>query len=399
MVSCEHAPAAIACVEKKHNGNGARPRRFPYGYRQFHADANFNYQMNRFLGDQPPDRVAKIASRIDGLDAWKREMLGAAANAQAQGEIAAAAGFCRAAEFFMSPGDSDKVSTYDRFVSLFWQAHGAFDGERARIPYGGHTLPAVRLGAAGARSTILVHAGFDAFLEEFVGLGRALYDDGFDVILFEGPGQGEPLIKQGLAMTPQWERPVSAVLDHFGLRDVSLIGISLGGYLASRAAAFEPRIARVVAFDVMYDFFECVTSHGNSMIRGSAHALLSTAPTSALLNVVVRRLMESDATVRWGIEQGMHVTGTASPAAFLRELKKYSLADVAHRIQQDFLLLAGAEDHLVPLSQFYKQVSELTARLFTRNEQAQNHCQYGNLDLALAVIADWIHERVGSIGY
>ncbi|MEO5670071.1 MAG: alpha/beta fold hydrolase [Ramlibacter sp.] len=392
----------MACVETRPGGDAARLRRFPYGYRQFHADANFNYQMNRFLGDQAPDRVSEIASRIDGLAAWKREMLGAAATAQAQGEIAAAAGYFRAAEFFMSPGDSDKVPTYDRFVSLFWQAHNAFDGERARIRYQGHTLPAVRLGTPGARSTILVHAGFDAFLEEFVGLGRALCNAGFDVILFEGPGQGEPLIKQGLAMTPQWERPVSAVLDHYGLRDVTLIGISLGGYLASRAAAFEPRVARVVAFDVMYDFFACVTSHGNPIIRRAARALLSTAPTSALLNVVVRWLMQSDATVRWGIEQGMHVTGTGSPAAFLRELKKYSLADVAHRIQQDFLLLAGAEDHLVPLSQFYTQISELTAvrsltaRLFTRQEQAQSHCQYGNLDLALAVIAEWIHERVES---
>jgi hypothetical protein len=73
-------------------------------------------------------------------------------------------------------------------------------------------------------------------------------------------------------------------------------------------------------------------------------------------------------------------------------------------IQQDFLLLPAAEDHLVPLSQFYAQVSELTAvrsetaRLFPRHEQAQSHCQYGNLDLALAVIADWIHERVWTIG-
>jgi len=381
----------------------ARPRRFPYGYHDFHTDPNLNYQLNRFLGELPAEHVAQIAARIENLADWKREMLGAAAGAELAGEIRAAASYYRAAEFFMSPQDPEKVPTYDKFVALFWQAHGSDGGERVRVRYEGHTLPALRLRATGAQSTVVIHAGFDAFLEELVGLGRALRDDGFDVILFEGPGQGEPLIKQGLTMTPEWEKPVAAVLDHFGLRDVTLIGISLGGYLAPRAAAFEPRIARVVAFDVMYDFFECVTSHGSAWLRGAARTLLSTAPTTAVLDAALRSMMETDATVKWGIEQGMHVTGAPSPAAFLGEVRKYRLADVSARIRQDFLLLAGAEDPLVPLAQFYAQaqaltgVRSLTTRLFTRQEQAQSHCQYGNLDLALAVIADWIHERVGSL--
>jgi pimeloyl-ACP methyl ester carboxylesterase len=381
----------------------ARPRRFPYGYRRFHADLNLNYQLNRFLGEAPEERIARIAARIDGLADWKREMLSAAASAEVTGEIKAAASYYRAAEFFMSPQDPDKVLAYDKFVSLFWQAHGADTGERVQVRYEGHTLPALRFSAIDAQSTVVVHAGFDAFLEEFVGFGQALRDDGFDVILFEGPGQGEPLIKQGLTMTPEWERPVAAVLDHFGLRDVTLIGISLGGYLAPRAAAFEPRIARVVAFDVMYDFFDCVTSHGSAWLRGAARTLLSTTPTAAVLDAALRSMMESDATVKWGIEQGMHVTGARSPAAFLSEVRRYSLADVSCRIKQDFLLLAGAEDHLAPLAQFYAQahaltaVRSLTTRLFTPQEEAQSHCQYGNMDLALAVIADWIHERVSSL--
>jgi pimeloyl-ACP methyl ester carboxylesterase len=49
---------------------------------------------------------------------------------------------------------------------------------------------------------------------------------------------------------------VAAVLDAFRLGDVTLVGISRGGCLAIRAAAFEPRVRRVVAFDVLSDFFE-----------------------------------------------------------------------------------------------------------------------------------------------
>ena len=32
----------------------------------------------------------------------------------------------------------------------------------------------------------------------------------------------------------------------------------------------------------------------------------------------------------------------------------------------------------------------ITARLFTRSESAQNHCQVGNYGLALGTIVDWL---------
>jgi hypothetical protein len=58
------------------------------------------------------------------------------------------------------------------------------------------------------------------------------------------------------------------------------------------------------------------------------------------------------------------------------------------------LLLAGAEDHYVPLRQLYDQIRwltgarALTARLFTRHEQAHNRVHLGNIGLSLQVIAD-----------
>ena len=63
-----------------------------------------------------------------------------------------------------------------------------------------------------------------------------------------------------MKMTPDWEKCTSPVLDYFGLGDVTLIGVSLGGYLAARAAAFEPRIKRVVLYDIIYDFFGSLMS-------------------------------------------------------------------------------------------------------------------------------------------
>ncbi len=64
--------------------------------------------------------------------------------------------------------------------------------------------------------------------------------------MFEGPGQGGALEDAELKMIPEWEQPVKAVLDYFELNDVILMGISLGGGLVIRAAAFEPRVRYVI---------------------------------------------------------------------------------------------------------------------------------------------------------
>lgn len=40
--------------------------------------------------------------------------------------------------------------------------------------------------------------------------------------MFEGPGQGGVMRVQGVHFTHEWEKPVKAVLDHFGLDDVTI---------------------------------------------------------------------------------------------------------------------------------------------------------------------------------
>ena len=55
---------------------------------------------------------------------------------------------------------------------------------------------------------------------------RMLYlaENGFDVYLYEGPGQGGVLRLQNMKFTHKWERPTKAVLSYFKLRDVTIIG-------------------------------------------------------------------------------------------------------------------------------------------------------------------------------
>ena len=92
-------------------------------------------------------------------------------------------------------------------------------------------------------------------------------------------------------------------------------------------------------------------------------------------------------------------TGTTSAFGFLQTMRQFETADVSASIRQDVLLLAGSEDHYVPLEQWHDQMRMLkntrsiTARLFTRSESAQNHCQVGNYGLALSTIVNWLDER------
>ena len=70
-------------------------------------------------------------------------------------------------------------------------------------------------------------------------------------------------------------------------------------------------------------------------------------------------------------------------------------------IKKDVLLLAGCEDHYVPIGKWHRQLAllknarSITARLFTRSESAQNHCQVGNFGLALRTIVNWLDEMSG----
>ena len=75
---------------------------------------------------------------------------------------------------------------------------------------------------------------------------------GYHCVIFDGPGQGSMLVRDGVAMVPDWERVVTPVVDAVIARDdvdtakVVLQGWSLGGYLAARAATGEHRLAACV---------------------------------------------------------------------------------------------------------------------------------------------------------
>lgn len=377
---------------------------FKAGTYQFHKEPNFNYQMNRWLtfGNISEEEICKAAGRIKDLEDWKREFLRLARMANEEGDILKEACCYRAVDFFLNYSDPAKESNYDRLVSLFHKAYEPYFREgrilQRSVNFENISLPvwyAPPCKTDISKGTILMTGGFDCYKEELVPVMLYFADYGYHFYYFEGPGQGEVLMKQHYPMTHEWEKPVKAVLDGLDLKEVTLIGLSLGGYLAPRAAIHEKRIQRVIAWGTMYDFYKVVSTR-----RGMATALFIWSMVwlrlAAVMNAILAIKMKRDPYTFWGIDHGMHVMGVKTPYQYFRKLKSFSMRKIAGFVRQDFLLMTGTKDHFVDMDMYFQmersltQVRSFTGRIFTEREKAENHCQFGNLELALNTMTAWI---------
>jgi hypothetical protein len=113
--------------------------------------------------------------------------------------------------------------------------------------------------------------------------------------------------------------------------------------------------------------------------------------------------MASSPATGWAIRHGQHTSGARDPYELMLWLREMNTASFSERITQDVLLLAGREDHIVPLHQLWRQAQNLrharslTIRLFTAEEQAQSHCQIGNVGLVLGFIQSWLDFQTGRL--
>ncbi|MEU9305459.1 alpha/beta fold hydrolase [Streptomyces sp. NPDC048269] len=98
-------------------------------------------------------------------------------------------------------------------------------------------------GPADTAETVVVVPGLDSAKEEFLDLVSALLARGLAVFAMDGPGQG--VLAATTTLAPDYERVVGRVIDALGATRIGLVGLSLGGYFAARAAALEPRVAAV----------------------------------------------------------------------------------------------------------------------------------------------------------
>ncbi len=367
-------------------------------FHHIRKDANINFQLNRFLISGLEDVFAEIGRHVENYDDWKKLFCAKAAAFEKEGNTDYAMGLYRAAEFFMDPADPNRKIGFEKYLRFFYQSKDGKNLEQILVPYENKHLHGFRLRpTTPSKGIIIISGGFDSYSEEFYALGAAMCECGYEVIMFDGPGQGSTLMFEKVPMTYEWEKPVAAVLDYIEAENVTLIGMSLGGYLALRAASLEPRIKRVIAYDVMLDFFACVTSRRGKVAGYLTKGLIGLR-LSFVVNAFAKVMMQKDLYSQWGITQGMYVMACKTPYEFFLQLKKYNGYSISGGVKADVLIMAGAEPHFVPLAQFFEQLKLLTAarsvtgRIFTVQEQAQSHCQIGNLGLAAEYMISWIEE-------
>ena len=368
----------------------------PVGFERFHRRPFLNYQLNRAHSLGYADRhelrqaAAGISSAADCVavfDALSRR-------AEAAGRLRNATSYLRLVEFFTPPRSDQKVATYRRYRRLFDEAFADSGLVRHEVEYGGSALPAYWYPAMGGPSqgTVLLHGGFDSLIEEFFAIWQRIAVGGFDVIAFEGPGQGGARALGGLTFDHDWEKPVSAVLDHFELGAAGLVGLSMGGYWVLRAAGREPRIDRVVSWPPVYDWI-CRVPGG---LRGVTRAMLARRRFMNWSVTVRTRLVP---TLRHVVDQALYLVDGEEPMDAVEWFLGMNADHLdSERVTQDVLLLCGQHDSFQPPVLTRAQARALTSarslqvRAFTTSENADQHCQMGNLELACREVRMWLRQ-------
>ena len=149
-----------------------------------------------------------------------------------------------------------EVAAYQRAIALL-----SLPVQPVRIPYEGTTLPGYFYRSAKSTKKaplLIVMTGRDAWAEDDSYIAQDALARGWHCLLVDGPGLGRVLRLQGLPFRPDWEKVITPIVD-FALRQpgvdagrIALMGISMGGALAPRGAAFEHRLKLLIANPGVY---------------------------------------------------------------------------------------------------------------------------------------------------
>jgi pimeloyl-ACP methyl ester carboxylesterase len=325
-----------------------------------------------------------------------------------------AANYYRAAEFLLiDPEDPRIQTTWRSSKQCFGNAARLFSPpfESVEIPYEGTTLQGYFYRVNDdddnnnnnnrRRPTLIAHGGFDSTLEElYTSAAAPALERGYNCLTFEGPGQGGVIRKQKIPFRYDWEKVVKPVVDYalttrtkeIDPNRIALMGISMGGYLAARAAAFEHRISACILYNGVYDGYDAfASSFPKSLLTAIENG------NSEVVNMVLSILMESDPNIRFNMKHGMWTTGINTPFELIQGSKNYTVKNVVQNIKCPTLVLEAEKDDSFP-GQPKRVFDALTCPkkyiLFTEEEGAEEHCQTGAPALSNQRIFDWLDETI-----
>jgi 2,6-dihydroxypseudooxynicotine hydrolase len=246
-------------------------------------------------------------------------------------------------------------------------------GERVAIPYEGKQLYGNLRKPSGTAQpsrmsqppVVVMCMGLDSAKEEMDDYENRFLARGLATLAFDGPGQGEGEYDFGLC--PEYEKPVKAVIDYLETRsDVDLArigiwGVSLGGYFAPRAAAFERRVKA------------CVALSGAYQRSGSFEG-------RPVINVEAFRVRSKSAD----LEQAGKVA------------LRMSLKGIAKNITCPIYIVAGTKDRLTPSSEAGKLAAEVSGPCVLSVIEGGNHVVNNLWYRYRDQTADWMAKQLGA---
>jgi alpha-beta hydrolase superfamily lysophospholipase len=311
--------------------------------------------------------------------------------------------YYRSAEFFIhgNPGDPRVDETW-RLSRRAFVKGAAFSGgliQPVKIPYESGSLSGYfcRPDTSGVRRPLLiVHTGLDGTAEElyFTNAVAAL-KRGFGVLVFDGPGQGEAIHEGKLVFRPDWEKVITPVVD-FALslgevdpQRIALYGISLGGYLAPRAAAYEHRIAALIADSPIYDLHKSIMR----ALPAEAEKWLDNPAICRTIDEEVYAKMKTDTKLRLMINECLYKFGARTPSEYMRTTRPYSNRETAGMISCPTLFVDSEADTEVQGDGrlfFDALTCPKDYLMFTADWGAQEHCQEGDKSISNERILNWL---------
>jgi pimeloyl-ACP methyl ester carboxylesterase len=358
------------------------------------------------------ERIARVDKSL-----WNAEWLATARRVRAVADTALAAGdrigarsaFFRASNYFrtsnifamesdsltvLRAGHADEVASFRAGTDLL-----ELPPRVIAIPYEGTTLPGYFFTAdreRTARPTMILTNGYDGTAEElYFSNGIAALARGYNVLIFDGPGQGEMLIDRGIPIRPDWENVVTPVVDYaLTLPEVDgsqivLQGLSFGGYLAPRAATKEHRLAACVSDCGPYDLFAASASRlpgflARALPDGSRFRL-------GILNRLLR-YVASKPTMGWALRRNLLVHGVASELEFFRMAPEFSLKGIEREITCPTFVCCAEDDDLSQRQEllFNALGCEKKFVRFLAADGAGSHCEGSARALFHATMFEWL---------
>jgi pimeloyl-ACP methyl ester carboxylesterase len=387
-------------------------------------DPEFDYQLLRAMGvadyggSTVGECLAAAGMITDGdTGSWVSAFCDIAARVESKAQACLADGhavsardhflrastYHRTAEYYAEADPALLAECGRRSRACFESAAGLFDPpvEPLLIPFEDGFLPGYRVepraGTAPGgrpRGTLVAFGGFDSGAEEmYFQLGAAGAARGWQVVLFDGPGQ-TGCMRRNPTMTyrPDYEAPVGAVLDHVESRPgsadfVALAGMSIGGYFAARTAAHDGRVRALVADSPLVDlyrYFEAFLGPEVFRMRRDIRPEDVAGIPEDLL----------PAQMLWGIAAVCRRFGVASLQEWKARLGAYRLESALSAVSCPSLALVGqreGDEVLRQADEFTAGVSgPVTTHRFSVDDGADAHCQANNLRLAAQVVYDWL---------